>query len=199
MLRQGLLRCPAGPVRRMILRGCDGSARDSGSFHSGRPSHRAAVVATVSAVRANRAAPDIASADQKTRSSLAKVNNDLQMTLAELNSQFASVLADKSREAELVVSALNHLVGGSQERAAGLAALRLLESITSPPQPRLCSPSCANSGLSPASRTPAACSAGRYGWLHRRDRHPNPPASRHRRRHGCPSPTLPPLSRSSHV
>jgi hypothetical protein len=89
MLRQGLLRCPAGPVRRMILRGCDGSARDSGSFHSGRPSRRAAVVATVSAVRANRAAPDIASADQKTRSSLAKVNNDLQMTLAELNSQFA--------------------------------------------------------------------------------------------------------------
>src|SRR3954470_23028210 len=94
------------------------------------PATGAAVVAAVSAVRANRAARDIAGADQKLRSSLAKVNNDLQMTLADLNSQLQSVLADKSREAELVVSALNHLVGGSQERAAGLAALRLLESIT---------------------------------------------------------------------
>ncbi len=40
------------------------------------------------------------------------------------------LIADRTREAELVVNALSHLVGGSQERTAGLAALTLLRAET---------------------------------------------------------------------
>lgn len=46
--------------------------------------------------------------------------------VSELNRDLQKVIADKTREAELVVNALNHLVGGSQERTAGLAALNML-------------------------------------------------------------------------
>lgn len=40
------------------------------------------------------------------------------------------VVADKTREAQLVIGALDHLIGGSQERTAGLAALRVLSETT---------------------------------------------------------------------
>lgn len=47
-----------------------------------------------------------------------------------ITTELQRVTADRTREAELVVNALNHLVGGSQERAAGLAALSFLKSET---------------------------------------------------------------------
>jgi hypothetical protein len=44
-----------------------------------------------------------------------------------LSGKVQQSIADRSTETNLIVTALNHLVGGSQERTAGVAALRVLK------------------------------------------------------------------------
>ena len=49
---------------------------------------------------------------------------------ARLSREVSVLIAETSIETQLVVQALNNLIGGSQKRATGLAALRILKAIT---------------------------------------------------------------------
>ena len=56
--------------------------------------------------------------------------NKTQLAISNLERETQLAVSATSRDTELVVTALGHLGGGSQDRAAGLAALRALKSLT---------------------------------------------------------------------
>jgi len=66
---------------------------------------------------------------KETQQSIAQMQRETQESIAQLQRDTQLAISATSRETELVVTALGHLVGGTQERAAGIAALRALKAL----------------------------------------------------------------------
>lgn len=79
-------------------------------------------------VRAQQSKTD--EALNETQRAISSSAQETQRAVARLEQETQLAVSATSRETELVVTALGHLGGGSQERAAGLAALRALKSLT---------------------------------------------------------------------